>query len=384
MEFMKKRETNIDVLRIICVCMIVVAHTCNMGGTVSIDDVMLSGTLNGFIGRFLFVTTLCGVNTFVLISGYYLCSQEFRLRKVTTIWIETAFYSVLLYLLFTLYKGNRITLSNLAKSVLCITQEQYWFVSEYILLLLVSPILNLWITKLGKEEYVRCCLIIFVVTTVIPNLPIYSYDILQIKRGFSFTWFCVLYFYAGYFRRFVPKVCKKQKLMLPAFFSCVVFGTVVLVLNYLVPATVYLGTYTVYNSIPILLCTFFLFQYFRGIEIENKNVVRVVNLASPLCFAVYLIHHNKNLKSMLWDVVDVMARQNSMIMIPYIIFCAIAIVLLCLFTVFLRLRMFEILGINSFVTKHSDDIQNYATKVYGAFLEKLGIKSSNQVKNEKD
>ena len=58
----------------------------------------------------------------VLISGYFLCTSEFKLKKLVSVWGQTVFYSVFICVLISviqMFKGEEVfLLKTLIKSIL--------------------------------------------------------------------------------------------------------------------------------------------------------------------------------------------------------------------------------------------------------------------------
>ena len=94
---LKKRNSNLDLLRILCMFMVVILHSLNHGGLV--EGSLIPGHYNWYNGNILFSLSLQAVNCFVLISGYFLCTAKFKLKKLINIYIQVFFYSVTIALL---------------------------------------------------------------------------------------------------------------------------------------------------------------------------------------------------------------------------------------------------------------------------------------------
>ena len=86
---MKKRDNNLDLLRIISMLMVVCLHTVGWGGLV--EGALVPGTANWYLGNAMQTLSLQAVNCFVLISGYFLCTAKFRLSKLASTWMQAAF-----------------------------------------------------------------------------------------------------------------------------------------------------------------------------------------------------------------------------------------------------------------------------------------------------
>lgn len=107
------------------------------------------------VGRkYIICFLLPAVNCFVLISGYFLCTAEFKLKKLVSLWIQTIFYTVGIYLLMCLFHDQTaFSFTQFIKRCLAITMKHYWYVTAYVLLYIVFPFLNCAIRAMNKKTH---------------------------------------------------------------------------------------------------------------------------------------------------------------------------------------------------------------------------------------
>ena len=74
----KNRNVSLDILRILCMFLIVLGHAMIHG---QVLDAVAANSPNYFLLHVLRAFLSVHVNCFVLISGYFLCTHEFRIRK---------------------------------------------------------------------------------------------------------------------------------------------------------------------------------------------------------------------------------------------------------------------------------------------------------------
>lgn len=315
----------------------------------------------------IFSLCLVAVNTFVLITGYYSCEQNVRLAKIAHIWIETVFYSIVLYLIACQIQGG-VSPREFVKRILCITQERYWFISCYVMLLILSPVLNMIIKKCTHRELFNICLILIIILSIFPNLPFYSYDLLNVNRGFSVIWFCALYIFGGYIRKWICEGKYSRRVWLVLYIIACLIMAVSILLPYYLPWVIYMGSYTTYNSITCLLGAVSLFCFFREVKFEQIYLKKLIEIVAPLSLAVFLIHHNKDTLDFLWQYINTISLQNNFWLIPYLFVVACGIVIICLIVDYIRITIFELTKIHRLVqeimTKIQDFITVYIMKVY--------------------
>lgn len=358
---MEQRSTNLDCLRIVCMLMVVCNHIISWGGLLEGEIEPMSPIW--LAGNTMFVFLLPAVNCFVLISGYFLCTSEFKLKKLVSLWVQTAFYSVGVYLLVCLFSETlQFSFIGFIKSCLVITMRHYWFVTAYVLLYIVFPFLNCAIQAMNKRLHALCCMVLLGVFSLMSNL-LYIVDFTGVYGGYSFLWFCVMYMVAAYIRLYVPVRVKHQKWMLPisALCSLIICGEkyiAYLVTPHIFGSVMLEGFFYSYNSIIAVPCALTLFQGFRGMQIESLICNKLIRFFAPLTFTAYLIHGQPNFRGILLDMLDANAYVQSFVVFPYIIICALGVVLFSCAVEWLRRLLFQKCGITGAIDKICDRFQS--------------------------
>lgn len=90
----KKRNSNIEFLRIIAMLMVVTLHMLNFGGLLEKSN---TTTLKGFLIWFLESLCFVAVDCYVLIGSYFLSDSKFKIKRIIKLWVQTFFYSILMY-----------------------------------------------------------------------------------------------------------------------------------------------------------------------------------------------------------------------------------------------------------------------------------------------
>ena len=192
----QQRNYGIELLRIIAMFMIVVLHTLGQGG------ILASVTPNSphfHIAWILEITCFCAVNIYALISGYVLCDKRFRLSRLINLWLSIVFYTVAITFVSAAMGWNSISVNGMLDALFPISRQQYWYLSSYCGLLLLTPFLNKALAKIEKHE-VKTVLIpgIFFVS-IMPTL--FSSDPLSTHVGYSTIWLSILYLVGGWIKK---------------------------------------------------------------------------------------------------------------------------------------------------------------------------------------
>lgn len=353
-----RRNTGLDCLRILSMLMVVGLHFWVHGGLV--EGKLTAGTINWFLGYLIYPFTLVAVNCFVLLTGYFQCTSQFKLKRVLSVWLQVAFYSVVLYVATAIYLGS-FSISTLIKSGFVMVTEQYWFVTAYLLMYTVSPFLNAMISAMDKRLHKICCCTLLGIFCVASNLA-YVYDFSDIDGGYTFLWFCILYVVAAYIRKHVHAEAKHRKWGLLCYGLCALgIGLSRFAAHYI--TTWLLGTpmltsfFYSYNSILVVPAAIGLFMAMRTVNLSGKPA-KLVGFFAPLAFGVYLIHDHPSIRPMLWSILKPYAFASSPWMIPYGLVCVVGVFLGCCAVEWLRQQAFRLLGISKLCDRLGDKVQS--------------------------
>lgn len=157
------RNSSVELLRILAMAMIVLSHACYHGGY---DLTYSQVSVNRLFLQFGILGNL-GVDIFVLISGYFQCRIAFRRRSFSKIFSQVWFYSIVLYLMGRFCFGLSLPLTQVLLPTIF---EEYWFVTAYVVLLLLSPFLNRLVHNLTKGQLDALLGILLLLWAVVPIL----------------------------------------------------------------------------------------------------------------------------------------------------------------------------------------------------------------------
>ena len=160
----KKRQANIELLRIVAMMMVIVLHYISRGKI----DVKLSedGSLSNHLWWLIDGFCNVAVNVYVLISGYFLVEAKWHASKLIKLVCQVLFYSIFVGLLMyglsavpavsALYErageSFAFDLSNWLTVLLPIEYEHYWFATAYIVMYMLSPVLAVAVKNLGEKQ----------------------------------------------------------------------------------------------------------------------------------------------------------------------------------------------------------------------------------------
>lgn len=301
---MKKREANFELLRIVAMLMIITLHYLDKGGILPKPTAAFSGT--GYLAWGLEAFCVCSVNVYVLISAYFLAEKDYRPLKVIKLWLQVIFYSVGIagvLLLTGIVPLSDLTVYEAMNYIFPVVEEHYWFVTAYLFLYLLAPLMNGTLRALPEKTYRQGILLLLVLLSLSKSiLPV---NLPTDRLGYDALWFLCLYVIGVYLRYHgagkgsAARACMKYVL-------CVILIYISLVaVHGFYARTGSLGDFInrqyQYNSIFCLAASVFLFQVFRHMAIPEGKAASCICRIASASFGVYLIHEHKNLRY-LWPV----------------------------------------------------------------------------------
>lgn len=349
-----KRNSAVETLRIFAMALIVLSHACFH------SRFDLSSMDFGFNRLFVQWGGLgdIGVVIFVLITGYFQCQKRANYRSVLKLLLQVWFWSVVLFLVSWLGFGYSYSMKGYLQVFFPTVFQEYWFFAAYIVLALLTPVINLVFQNLERRQLERLLVLLLVLWSVIPTFT------LQNMFGDTLAQMILFYLIGGYFRLYPNNFLRNQKLR----WAMVIIPLVLLLLS--TAAIDFLGTkisllegkgriFYSRISVFIVCCAVGMF----AVAVYSKPFYnRFINLLASCTFGVYLIHDNPVIREILWlRIVKNAEYAASPLLIVRIVLSAVAVYAVCTALEYLRLRLVEgkILS-----------VANYAVRKVGSLLEK--------------
>ena len=300
MKNVKTRNSNLELLRIFSMALIIMHHyACH--STLEITSPVIYHVLiwGGKIG----------VMSFLLITGYFQVNSEFKSRKLFKLVFQVLFYSYIYLLLFYIFDGYSLTSQDKIFSIIPLISKNYWFISIYVFLYILSPFLNKIIKSFSKDTF-KHLLILFIIYFFGIKTFIYGNAIEFFESVLGFIFF---YFLGAYIRLykidFFEKLHKKNIVLAFGIIFFLVFLNVLnirVLSNYFIYNSTFnffrnyislISTYQV-GSIFTLVSTLCIFHFFKNLNIKNN---KFINFMASTTFGCYLIHDNTLVRPFLWQ-----------------------------------------------------------------------------------
>ena len=160
------RNSNIELLRLVLMFMVVLLHFNNdtMGG--AFVYARNYPTAN-FILHFMESISICAVNCFMIVSGYFLyTNKRIKFSKVADILLIVIFYRFVNYLMLVAFLGELISLKHFVVLVL----PMNYFAIFYVVCYILSPfVAKIWNDLDAKRSDLLICLLL-AVFVIVPTL----------------------------------------------------------------------------------------------------------------------------------------------------------------------------------------------------------------------
>lgn len=312
------RQSNVELLRIIAMLGVVILHYNSVGG--GFANVPAGGAsmclLYGLEGLF-----ICCVDLFVLITGFFSCTQQHRRPgKALGLSLQVVIFQLLCFGI-NLLQGQPFSLRAL---VLTLIPNNY-FVSLYVALYLLSPYLNILLHRLSRTGLNRLLAISLVLFSLWPtateildallpeNFPgLSSIGLDGSSKGYSIVNFGLMYLIGAALRLLDFRTKKRYSGAV-----LVLTAAVLSLWGYFDNTT---GMARAYCNPLVILEAVAAFLFFRELCFQS----RFVNALSPAAFTCFLVH------SALLEFYNIPAavRRPVILVLAHVLFTAISIYLI--------------------------------------------------------
>ena len=283
-----------------------------------------------------------GINCFVLITGYFMCKSRFTIEKLIKLYLQIAFYGVIIYGIFCLSGHESFSPLKLMWTLWPIKSISDNFVSCFLLFYLFIPILNITVDHLGENLHKYLVILIVIAFTILPSIP-------KLRMTSNYvTWFIALYMISSYIRMYgiFPKISHAKwgvlTLVTLVAGSLSVLGLeIIYKLGYTDKFVPYffVADSNKFLSLAIAVCSF---MYFKDLKIPHSRFVNAVGAAT---FGVLLIHANsETMRQWLWrETVDCVGHFGNSVLwtLGYAIVSVLIIFTICAGIDWIRGRFIE-------------------------------------------
>ncbi len=323
----KERNSNAELLRLICMLFIVVHHFIvhSIYPEVTKGTVTWNSEIDLLIAQFLNAFCFIGVNCFILISGYF--GIKLKWKGVVSLY----FTCVLCFLVVigidyaaTMILDKPYALNRTWKQfVLMFSHNNNWYITCYFILMIVSPLLNKAIEYFTKKEFT----VVLVLFTILQVYFAYYWNSWAYgSSGYDIQHMVYMYLIGAYIQRYGKDYMHRsyRHKWLSIYIICSVLFGVMPLLNINI---LHWRTFTYTN--PILLIAAIAFFYFvLSFNFQSK----LINYLAKSAIAVYLIQEWLGGKGMYYLIGDIAKDFAPWLTLGWLLFvsggCFIGIIIL--------------------------------------------------------
>lgn len=335
------RNSQIDILRALSMFMIIICHFIYHGIRHVLEEdtfpdlgfsASLTGEINFFFCQLLGYLTNIGPNLFVLITGYFLIKpRKFRYatQKALHLWLVTVFYSLTSLLVVSLLTSGKVfSYKELIDCLLPLYSRQYWFMSMYIPLLLLSPFLATGASALEKRDYQRLLLVLFILNFVLNGIGYGALFLGPIPLPFYIFVFLI----GGYLRLYGCQTRYSQYGIYIYLFGYLALAIVQTIIQlHFAPTGIFPHIKGMANNSITLFMSVLVFGWVISRTQKDTRIGQWAIKINPYILAVYLIHDNPHIRPLLWNNLIVPRKYiQQFYLIPYCLLLSCLIFGLCL------------------------------------------------------
>lgn len=360
----KVRSSNLELYRILCMLMIVAHHYVVNSGLTSEGGPLLTDTTSGnsiFLSLF-GAWGKTGINCFLMITGYYMCTSKITLRKFVKLMAQIYLYRWLFFVIFLLTGFETVSPLRIIKLVMPFWNISDGFTSCFIVFWLTIPFWTILVQKMNKRQHELLLLLTLGIYTILGSIPSFT-----IRFNYV-TWFGIIFLIASYIRLYPHPIFEKRILWGWMSLVCVVLAiSSILCLRILFGDRFGMGYQFVTDSNKVFSVSIAVssFLWFKNLNIKYSKVINSFGAAT---FGVLLIHANSNaMRTWLWkETVDCVCHYISMEtgeLILYSVAVVLAIFIICNLIDQLRIATLEKWFLNWYDNKFSAKANDFVSRI---------------------
>ncbi len=307
-----ERQSNFELLRIIAIIMIIIHHIFVHAIKYQLEGPLIYGCGQMF-NNFYFYKKLIladyaysfgkiGVDLFILISGYFLCSS----KKIDLLKISKKLIGQLLFITIGIVIVSYIHVTFInhsfigAQSILMFNQE-FWFIGYYFIIVLLGKLfINKYINKISKNNYTVLLMILLSLISFSYTLNAFSNIFNSLEKLITGIF---LYLLGGYLKEYNP--FKNIKSFV--FILLIILTFIMMAISYknrtITDINSSLGNECYYQKmnyyseylLPCLVISISMFELFSRLKIKSN---KIINYIASSTLIIYIFHDNEYIRTL--------------------------------------------------------------------------------------
>ena len=343
-----QRDSNLELYRIICMIMIVAHHYLvnsglkSTGGPMTTDFTSANSIFMTFFGAW----GKTGINCFLMITGYFMCSSKITLRKFIKLMGQVYLYKILIYPIFLIAGYESLTVFRLIKLLMPTWGISDDFTGCFICFWLTIPFFNILVHNMNKRQHRILLFLLLMLYTLLGSIPTFNVSFNYI------TWFGIIYLIASYIRMYPNPLFNRRKLWGWLTFASILGAMMSIIVLLKLSAGArffFVSDSNKFFAVAVAVCSFL---WFKNLNIKYNKLINVFGAGT---FGVLLIHANSDaMRSWLWkDTIDVVGHYTTMDTSFFVLFSFF--VVLSIFVICNLIDQLRIYTIEKWMFQYYDD-----------------------------
>lgn len=279
------RKSNIELLRITAMLFVMIVHANFQALSTPTPESIRLNPGEEFVRIIIESFAIVCVDVFVLISGWF--GIKFKAKSLFNLLFQVAFFSIIIYVAAIMLRLVPLGPKGIAHVFLL--GNSYWFVKCYLILLILSPVLNVFVENSNKSQIAIVIIGLLTMSFVYDWIMVGTW---YISGGSSPTGFVTLYLIGRYCNIYKPRFSTWSKykdlgmymLLSLVTFAGLFFPSLMLKSDGL---STYIFEHTLkYNSPFVIGASCYLLLFFSKLTFQCK----MINWIACSAFAAYLFH----------------------------------------------------------------------------------------------
>lgn len=288
-----KRNASFELMRIICMLMVVMLHYLNGTDRLLTYAAPLTGLR--IAGTAAEALCIVAVNAFVLLSGFFLSTSRFRIARLLRLQCEIWFYAILVPVILWAF-GQPVVGADrydIRYYLLPVLSGTYWFMTAYCIMYLFIPLMNRAVQTMSRRGLHSLILLLLIPFCIIKSIcpVLLSFD----RYGYDFGWFICLYLTGACLKKYgfgrLSDVRRGAALYLVSAAAITILTIALKAVSGRIGGLSHALTIPLhYNFIAVYTASIGFFALFAHIRIPDGRAAGVIRFLSGHVLAVYLIH----------------------------------------------------------------------------------------------
>lgn len=327
---MKKRNSSIELLRIISIVLIIVVHMDYLVFGTPTPDIIRINPIHNFFKILIENISIICVDVFVLISGWF--GVRPNLKSIGGLIFQCVFFGVTIYCSLLLLNLVPFTLIGILKAIFHLPH----FIWCYLIMVLFAPILNTWVLNISKREFKIFLIFFFSISFLVGWTSVLD----DFYGGNSVISFIGLYLLARYLRLHIDIGKFKVRYLFLLYIGILLMETIVvwglaIIGTYDHLSNVAINMSTAYIAPNVIMLSVLLILIFVKFDYYN----RFINWIAISAFSSVLLHGNALFFPDKWSVFIRAIYDNNNIYVFFTLSLIIIIIIMLVSVLLDKIRL---------------------------------------------